>query len=235
VSSARAGKRNGRAGADEAPARGRGRPRSEEADQAILGATLRSLAADGIGGLTIEGVAAEAGVGKTTVYRRWPTKTDLIVAAVSALAPPGEPPDTGSLKGDLQALVDIQRARIADTPLVIAAPRVLAEAGAHPEIHAGFVRAVIEPIRSAIRTIVQRGMDRGEIAEDVDPDVLVDVLHAIPIYLLLLSGGDQAVVAEVPDRYLPLLLRGVSSSSAGRGSARPRSSGSSRARRARSG
>jgi AcrR family transcriptional regulator len=228
-------KQKERAGASEAPARGRGRPRSEAADQAILGATLRSLAADGIGGLTIEGVAAEAGVGKTTVYRRWPTKTDLIIAAVSGLAPPGAPPDTGSLKGDLQALVDIQRARIADSPLVIAAPRVLAEAAAHPEIHAGFVRAVIEPIRSVIRTIVARGIERGEIAADLDPETLVDVLHAIPIYLLLLSGGDPNAVAAVPDRYLPLLLRGISSSSEAPASARPRSSGSSRARRARSG
>jgi AcrR family transcriptional regulator len=226
--------RKDRAGASEAPARARGRPRSAEAEQAILRATLKSLAADGIGGLTIEGVAADAGVGKTTVYRRWPTKTDLIVAAVSKLAPPGDPPDTGSLKGDFQALVDIQRTRIADTPLVIAAPRVLAEAGAHPEIHAGFVRAVIEPVRSALRTIVERGIERGEIAEDVDPAPVVDVLHAIPIYLLLLSRGDQTAVADVPDRYLPLLLRGISSSSEAPASARRRSSGSSRAKRARS-
>ena len=73
------------AGASEAPARGRGRPRSPEAEQAILNATLRMLGAKGVAGTTIEGVAADAGVGKTTIYRRWPTKTDLILAAISDL------------------------------------------------------------------------------------------------------------------------------------------------------
>ena len=102
-----------RAGAEEAPARGRGRPRSEQADQAILDATLRMLGTHGVGGTTIEGVAADAGVGKTTIYRRWPTKTDLILAAISNIVPPGEPPDTGSMAGDMAALAETQRRRLA--------------------------------------------------------------------------------------------------------------------------
>ena len=219
----------------ESPARGRGRPRSEQADEAIVGATLRLLAEQGIGGLTIEGVAAAAGVGKTTIYRRWETKEELIVAAVSRLAPPGDPPDTGSVEGDFAALAAGQRRRVEGTPLVTAAPRVLAEAAQHPEIRAGFIAAVIEPVRAAIRTIVVRGIERGELRDDVDVEALVDVMHAIPIYRLLLSGGDPSVIADLPGRYMPLVLGGVSSSSAARASARPRSSGSSRARRARSG
>ena len=99
VSDAIPAKQDDRAGAEEAPARGRGRPRSVEADQAILDATLRMLGTHGVAGTTIEGVAADAGVGKTTIYRRWPTKTDLIRAAISDIVPRGDPPDTGTHGG----------------------------------------------------------------------------------------------------------------------------------------
>ena len=83
-----------RAGAEEAPARGPGRPRSEEADQAILGATIMLLAEHGVYGLSIEAVAAEAGVGKTTIYRRWQTKEDLVVAALARMRPRPSRPRT---------------------------------------------------------------------------------------------------------------------------------------------
>ena len=87
MTDARPAEQDDRAGAEEAPARGRGRPRSAKADQAILNATLRMLGTQGVAGTTIEGVAADAGVGKTTIYRRWPTKTALILAAISDLVP----------------------------------------------------------------------------------------------------------------------------------------------------
>ena len=83
MSNALSKEKSDRAGAEDAPVRGRGRPRSAEAEQAILDATLRMLGTQGVAGTTIEGVAADAGVGKTTIYRRWPTKTDLILAAIS--------------------------------------------------------------------------------------------------------------------------------------------------------
>ena len=226
-----------RAGAEEAPARGRGRPRSAEAEKAILEATLTLLSEEGVAGLTIEGVAAAAGVGKTTIYRRWATKTDLIVAAVEQLAPPAglEFPDTGSFAGDLELLAQGQRARTAGTRLLNVAPRVLAEAVDDPDLHSGFTEQVIEPLRRIIALIVERGQARGEVRKDVDAVALVDLLHAIPIYRLLLGAGDPAFIDEITRRYLPLLLEGVSSSSEAPKSARPRSSGSSRAKRARSG
>jgi AcrR family transcriptional regulator len=226
---------NDRAGAEEAPARGRGRPRSTSADQAILAATLRMVAADGVAGVTMEGVAAEAGVGKTTVYRRWESKTDLIVAAVSQLAPGGDPPDTGSLQGDLKTLATLQRERLAGTGLLTVAPRVLAESMNDPELHQGFLDNVIEPLRGLIRTMIERAIDRGELRADLEVEELVDLLHALPIYKILMSRGDPGSIAGMPDPYMPLLTAGISSSSAARASARPRSSGSSRAKRARSG
>jgi AcrR family transcriptional regulator len=215
--------------------RGRGRPRSEQADQAILDATLRLLGTQGVAGTTIEGVAADAGVGKTTIYRRWPTKTDLLLAAMSNIVPPGDPPDTGSMAGDMAALAETQRRRLAGSGLSGVVPRVLAESMGDPDLHRDFVERVVEPFRAMLRLFIERGIDRGELRPDLEVEPLVDLLHAIPIYRILMSRGDPAALERVPDAYLPILAPGIlNSSSAGRGSARPRSSGSSRAKRARS-
>jgi AcrR family transcriptional regulator len=215
--------------------RGRGRPRSEEAHRAILAAVIELLPEHGLKGLTIEAVAAHAGVGKTTIYRRWDTKNDLIVEALQHLRPAGAPPDTGSLAGDLEAMVTLQRDRLEASTLPRLMPRVLAEASEEPELHAEIVRTAVQPIRAILDEFVERAVRRGELREDVDRESLVDILHSLPVYLLLMNGGDIGALVGMPTRVVAMLSEGVSSSSADRGSARPRSSGSSRAKRARSG
>jgi AcrR family transcriptional regulator len=235
VSPAQKAKQADRAGAEEAPARGRGRPRSEKADQAILDATLRMLGTQGVAGTTIEGVAADAGVGKTTIYRRWPTKADLILAAISNIVPPGDPPDTGTMAGDMAALADTQRRRLAGSGLSGIVPRVLAESMGDPELHQDFVDRVVNPFRDMLRLFIQRGIDRGELRPDLEVEALVDLLHALPVYRILMSRGDPASLEQIPGAYLPILAPGIlNSSSASPKSAPRRSSGSSRARRARS-
>jgi AcrR family transcriptional regulator len=219
----------------EAQTRGRGRPRSEEAHRAILAAVVELLPEQGLQGLTIEAVAARAGVGKTTIYRRWKTKNELIVEAIEQLRPPGAAPDTGSVAGDLNAMVALQRERLESTQLPRIVPRVLGEAMEDPELHAEIIARAVLPIRDMLAQIVERGIERGELREDLDVEAVVDVLHAVPVYKLLMSGGAMESIAAIPERVMPLLLRGVSSSSAAPASARPRSSGSSRARPARSG
>jgi AcrR family transcriptional regulator len=224
VSRASQTKKDNRAGAEEAPARGRGRPRSAEAEQAILDATLRMLGAQGVAGTTIEGVAAEAGVGKTTIYRRWPTKTDLIMAAISNVVPPGEPPDTGTMAGDMAALAETQRRRLAGSGLSGIVPRVLAESMGDPSLHQDFVDRVVQPFRDMLRLFIERGIDRGELRADLEVEPLVDLLHAMPIYRMLMSRGDPASLESVPGAYLPILAPGiVNSSSAAPKSARRRS------------
>ena len=219
-----------------APARGRGRPRSEKAERAILDATLRRLGTQGVAGTTIEGVAAEAGVGKTTIYRRWPNKNDLILAAISDIVPPGDPPDTGTMAGDMAALAETQRRRLSGSGLSGIVPRVLAESMSDPGLHQDYVDRVVEPFRAMLRLFIERGIDRGELRPDLEVEPLVDLLHGIPIYRMLMSRGDPAHLEGVPDAYMPILAPGIlNSSSAAPRSARPRSSGSSRARRARSG
>ena len=196
---------------------------------------MELIAEHGLGGLTIEAVAARAGVGKTTIYRRWETKNDLVLEAMEQLRPPGPPPDTGSLLGDLGALVAVQRERLEASQLPRVIPRVLGESLDDPDLHAQIVERAVIPIREILGKIVRRALDRGELREDLDVETMIDVLHASPIYALLMARGAMDAVSGVPERVVPLLLEGVSSSSAGRASARPRSSGSSPARRARSG
>ena len=228
-------KQAARAGAEEAPARVRGRPRSEKADRAIIDATLRMVGEHGVAGTTIEGVAAEAGVGKTTIYRRWPNKNDLILAAISDIVPPGDPPDTGTMAGDMAALAATQQRRLSGSRLSGIVPRVLAESMSDPKLHQDYVERVVEPFRAMLRLFIERGIERGELRADLEVEALVDLLHGIPIYRMLMSRGDPAYLEQVPGAYMPILAPGIlNSSSAAPGNARPRSSGSSRGKRARS-
>jgi AcrR family transcriptional regulator len=196
----------------EPASRGRGRPRSEEAHRAILAAVLELLPEQGLKGLTIEAVAGRARVGKTTIYRRWATKNELVLEALRQLPPEQAPPDTGSLIGDLEAMVALQRDRLEVSSLPRVMPRVLAEAGEDPELHGAIVRTAVQPIRDILDEFVARAIERGELREDVDRESLVDVLHGLPAYLLLLNGGDIAALAGVPGRIVPMLLDGISRS-----------------------
>jgi AcrR family transcriptional regulator len=222
VSASQQAKRD-RAGAD-APARPRGRPRSAEAHGAILSAAIALLAEHGLRGLSIEAVAAEAGVGKTTIYRRWSSKEELIVEAVEHIRPPaGELPDTGSFVGDLMALAALQEERLAATAAPRLVPILLSESTDNPELHALLVERLVRPLRAILTEFVRRGVERGELRSDLDVEPLVDVIHGTPVYRLLLTGGDLTGIRDRMARVVRLLMEGVSSSSAGPASARRRS------------
>ena len=196
--------------ASEAPARGPGRPRSQEAHRAILQATLELLGEQGFRGLTMERVAERAGVGKTTIYRRWPSQTELVAEAIGQIRPPSAPADSGSLEGDLGGLMREQRERVGSTPgLRRLIPVLLTEATQDPAFLELVTDGVIEPIRDVIRELVRRGIERGELRPDVDAESLVDLLHAVPVYRILLAGGDTSKVGDVPSRVVPLLLAGA--------------------------
>ena len=197
--------RKTRVGPDSAPTRGRGRPRSAEAHQAILSATFTLLDEVGYRALTIEAVAARAGVGKTTIYRRWPSKLELVVEAVAEMRPPLPTEDTGSLQGDFLAFQRGQITRVAAGPMPRIAPRLLAESVNDRELHEAVQRELIDPIRTAIGEVLQRGVDRGELRADLDLELATDVIHGTVVYRILRSQGDLlAAVAPVP-RVLDLL------------------------------
>ena len=194
-----------RAGAKTAPARGRGRPRSETAHRAILDATLTLLDEGGYRPLTIEAVAARAGVGKTTIYRRWPSKLELVIEAVSELRPALPTEDTGSLQGDFNAFQRTQITRVAAGPLPRIAPRLIAESVGDEELHAAIKRELIEPIREALGEVLRRGVDRGELRRDLDLELATDIVHGTLVYRMLLSQGNLMAAANVVPRVLDLM------------------------------
>jgi AcrR family transcriptional regulator len=189
-------------------ARAPGRPRSTEADDAIVRATLEVLLDEGFRGLSVEAVRQRAGVGKATIYRRFPDKDALVAAAIRSLHQAvQEPPDTGSLAGDVDAL--LRQGYLADPRITSFGPRLLAEAAGNPEMHAIFRSALIEPRRAFLGAILRRAVERGELRDDVDLEVVIDLIAGPFIYRLLIDGGDPAVLAARGAAPLALLLEGL--------------------------
>jgi AcrR family transcriptional regulator len=175
----------------------RGRPRSSRVDQAILAATLQLLGEVGYAQLTMEQVAARAGVGKASLYLRWPSKDALIEHAIRQRGPiVAEVPDTGSLAQDMrQFLRALVRRR---DPASTALPAIASEAVRNPQLREVFRRAMTAAVPAAVRTIVQRAIDRGELPPTSD----VELLAALPLALLqhLRAISDQRPGIAVADR-----------------------------------
>jgi len=174
----------------------RGRPRSAEADEAILDAAIEVFAEAGFEGLTVEGVAARAGVGKATVYRRYPGKVDLVLAAAACLTEQQAPHvDTGSTADNLRSLGRSLVHLLTDTPIGRIAPAMVAESQRNPELgdaHRRFVAAR----RLGSMTIVRQGIACGDLRADADPEIVVDFFAGPIFYRFLISGGplDDAFV-----------------------------------------
>lgn len=150
-----------------------GRPRSEQADQAIIEATLEVFAECGPDGLCIEQVAARAGVGKATIYRRWPGKEDLLVDAVGALRPDLPQPLGRSVRTDLTALVDALCREAADPRLARQFALLHGDGLKYPRLLAKYRQTVLEPRRELIRSVLRRGVATGELRETIDVDTVM--------------------------------------------------------------
>ena len=200
----------GGTGATAGPAGGapRGRPRSAEADRAILAATADLLAERGLAAMSIEEVAARAGVGKTTIYRRWPSKgllaLDAFVISFRAEQPQ---PDTGSLRGDLLSALHAWVRAVTQTAMGPMLTGLIAEAQHDPELRGAWRDRVLEPMRTQHRVMLDRAIERGEIPASVDRDVVLDLFFGAAEHRLLLGHlpmtGD--FIAEVVD----IILAGI--------------------------
>jgi AcrR family transcriptional regulator len=198
------------AGLELSAARAPGRPRDPQVDRDILTATIELLGEDGFDGLSIEAVAARAGVGKTTVYRRWPSKIPLVVDALTAM----KAPTPATVAEDMPTRDALLRAMAGFTkPHEGSAARVLAglvDAMSRNEELAEAVRAVLVNERQRVLIdVIERGKRRGEIRPDVDARVMVDLLGG-PVVLRRLITGDpvnqrlaHAIVDLVMDGAVP--------------------------------
>jgi AcrR family transcriptional regulator len=190
----------------EASRRPRGRPRSARADRAILDATIELLAERGYAGLTVEAVAGRAGVGKSTIYRRWPSKATLAAAAVNALARERLPvPDTGELRDDLLRLMTEPIGR--HGPLLGRIfPDLIAEMHRNPELAETMLDALTVR-RGVIHGVLRRGQERGELPADANLGRIIDLLSGALYYRLLVSR--EPVEHDLPGWVVDAILNGV--------------------------
>jgi AcrR family transcriptional regulator len=181
----------------DAARRRRGRPPSPGVDERILAAALAMLADGGYAGFRLEALAARAGVAKTTILRRWPSKAAVAAAAVERLALQSvDLPESGTVRGDLHALLTsaVTAFTHGDGRFV---PRLIRESGHHPEI-ADLLQTVIHTRRLAYRRVLGRAIARHELDPDVDQDLLIDLLVG-PIWTRLLITRDPITPALVDD------------------------------------
>jgi AcrR family transcriptional regulator len=188
----------------------RGRPRSERAQQAILTAAADLLLERGLDAVSVDALAESAGVSKATIYRWWPTKEAVALDALAAAwAGPGlDAPDTGTLRGDLLALLRPWLRRVKARPYARVLGAFIAKAHSDPAFAAEYLARVVTPRREIARTVLGRAIERGEIRPDVPVDVALDVIYGA-IYHRLLHGHaplTDRFVTEVVDTVLNGLL-----------------------------
>jgi AcrR family transcriptional regulator len=155
----------------------RGRPRDATADDRILAAAFEQLVAVGYGGLSIEAVAATAGVAKTTVYRRYPGKRDLVLAAMSRAAPMPVPLAAGrSTRDRIATFVRTTVAALVGSGAIRILATLLVEDQRDPGLLDDFRGRLIAPRREAVITMLQDGIERGELRPGVDPAIVTEMV-----------------------------------------------------------
>jgi AcrR family transcriptional regulator len=181
-----------------------GRPRDVRADAAIMEAAVEVLADKGPRGFTVDEVAARAGCGKATIYRRWPSRSSLLLDTAHRMGLEPAAVDTGRLRDDLVIMLTQLGVKMRDTPAGRILPGVIAEASVHPEMKA-LLADFISDRRSRPREIVVRGIERGELPADADVELLLDVLGGTVIYreLIACAPTDEAYIARLVERVLP--------------------------------
>ena len=180
-----------------------GRPRSEQAEQAIIEATLDLFAEKGFEGVCVEVVAARAGVGKATIYRRWPNKEELLLAAFASLKSPFPEPKGVSVRDDLLAMVEVMCADKADPRKARRYALLLGDGDKYPRLMARYKETVVQPRRDAMRAVIRRGIETGELRPDTD----------VEIAMLTLTGAvmaqDHSASGTLDDEFAVRLVDGL--------------------------
>jgi AcrR family transcriptional regulator len=187
-----------------APSRQPGRPRDPSYDGVILDATLQILFDKGYKGLTIDGVAAKTGMGRPTIYRRWPSKAALVIAALADFVGLSPTPDTGSLHDDLLAFQS-QQVRLMNSPQSRRTTAgLVADLVADPELSEMYFRDYIAPRRDSMKQALQRGVDRGELRPDADFDLIYDLLLG-PLFMRSVVRGEP-LGRDIAEQTVELIL-----------------------------
>ncbi len=180
-----------------------GRPHDPGYDSAILHTTAEILAEKGYAGLTIDGVAARTGVGRPTIYRRWPSKPALVIAALAHSTGLSSTPNRGTLRADLLAFLR-QQATMMDRPesrRITAG--LVADLVADPELAEGYFGTYVAARQASVWQALQRGVDRGELRADADFVLIYDLLMG-PLFMRSVVRGEQLGV--MPEEVVDFVL-----------------------------
>jgi len=183
-----------------------GRPRSEQAEQAIIEATLELFAERGFDGVCVEAVAARAGVGKATIYRRWPNKEELLLAAFGSLKSPFPEPKGVSVRDDLLAMVQVMCADKADPRKARRYALLLGEGDKYPRLMARYKETVVQPRREAMRAVIRHGVETGELRPDTDVEIAMLTLTGV----IMAQEKDGILDDDFAVRLVDGLLQGLS-------------------------
>jgi AcrR family transcriptional regulator len=192
--------------------RGRGRPRSERADGAILRAAFELLSEQGYARMSMDEVAARAGVTKPTVYLRYRGKAEVAAAALAAHDPGDLPPETGEVRADLIAHLRHLRRGIERSRGLAMVGNVLAEEGHTPQLLEQFRARVLAPRREQLQGILERARDRGDLGSGVDLAVAAHML--VGAYYAQYLSGDPFPL-RWPEQQVDLVLAGAGAGGAG--------------------
>ncbi|MFD3659742.1 TetR/AcrR family transcriptional regulator [Streptomyces sp. NPDC058659] len=187
------------------------RRRGPVLERAILEATLEQLGSVGWNGLTMEGVAVGAQTGKAAVYRRWPSKEDLVADALQAGLPTlDEAPDRGSVREDLYALcLRVRDVMFSKPGLALRAVLHECDAESAGRFHDLIVAGVTEPSTRLFKDVLRRGIERGDVRADAIGDLVLDVVPALMMYRSKVCGSEwpDREIADMIDRVMMPLLR----------------------------
>jgi AcrR family transcriptional regulator len=189
-----------------------GRPRSTAAHQAILHATLELFADEGFDAMSIEAIAERAGVGKTTIYRRWDSKEDLMLDAARSLQAEFPIVDTGNLRDDLIHLLKMVWDMSSSNPLLEKLyVRIIGESRANPDLFRFFYERRLRPRLQLFRQMIERAQACGEIRKDLDPLVVLDLLTGPLVFHLLFARllASAPYPDDFPEQMVDAILQGL--------------------------
>jgi AcrR family transcriptional regulator len=183
-----------------------GRPRSSQSHQAMLQAALELLTEVGFAAMTIDAIAARAGIGKTTIYRRYTSKEELVADAIESIRSDIVIPDTGNLQSDIDTLIE-NAAQITLNPVgrqTVA--MIISSASSNPQFARIYWTKYLEPRRQAFAVVLERAKARNEIQADLDSDLIFDTMSGIMLYALIFQPTAESWTTYVR-RALNLLFR----------------------------
>jgi AcrR family transcriptional regulator len=182
------------------------RPRDPQIDSALLGATIAALGDSGYARLTLDDVARRAGTTKPAIYRRWPNRQRLVLAALATRLGDAEAPDTGCTLCDLDECLKVFVAAFRRMPPDVIGP-LFADCAGDRELRAAFMTTLFDPPRAAVKETLDRAHARGDLRDEVDRDLVLDLIGSL-VHYRTLFGHAPTSDTEI-ERAVEALLQGI--------------------------